>query len=260
VDIEAYFDRIDYAGDRAPNIATLTALHRAHLAAIPFENLDIQLGRPILLDLPSLEAKLVAARRGGYCFEQNALFGAVLDELGFTVTRLAARVRLGSTVVRPRTHMALAVDLDGTRWLADVGFGAGGILEPVPASPGETIDQGGWRFRLAEEQAWLVLQQLVAGTWSDLYAFTLEEHYPADYELGNYYTSTHPLSLFVTTLIAQRITPGVRLELRATELAEHVPGNTTTTPVDSEDHLLEILSDRFGLDFPAGTRFRREAG
>jgi hypothetical protein len=89
-------------------------MHRRHLLVD---------GRPILLDLPSLEAKLVAGRRGGYCFEQNALFAAVLDELGFAVTRLAARVRVGATVVRARTHMVLGVRIEGTQWLADVGFG-----------------------------------------------------------------------------------------------------------------------------------------
>jgi N-hydroxyarylamine O-acetyltransferase len=259
VDIEAYFERIRYAGDRAPSITTLTALHRAHLSAIPFENLDIQLGRPILLDLPSLEAKLVAGRRGGYCFEQNALFAAVLDELGFAVTRLAARVRLGSTDVRPRTHMVLAVDSDGSQWLADVGFGGHGLLEPIPAAPGEPIDQAGWRFRIVEEGPRLVLRLLVGEMWSDLYAFTLEEHYPADYELGNYYTSTHPQSVFVTTLIAQRVTPDLRLSLSATELTEHRPDAATTTAVRSDDELLEILAERFGLDFPAGTRFPNRA-
>ena len=260
MDLEAYFDRLRYTGDRLPGIDTLRALHRAHLAAIPFENLDIQLGRPILLDLPSLEAKLVAGRRGGYCFEQNALFAAVLDELGFAVTRLAARVRVGATVVRARTHMVLGVRIEGTQWLADVGFGAQGILEPVPAAPGEPIDQCGWRFRVVGEDSRLVLQLLVEETWIDLYALTLEEHYPADYELGNYFTSTHPQSVFVTTLIAQRITQDLRLELSATEFAEKRPGATSTTPVGSDEELLEILAERFGLAFPAGTRFPNRAG
>jgi N-hydroxyarylamine O-acetyltransferase len=104
-----------------------------------------------------------------------------------------------------------------------------------------------------------VLQLLVGETWSDLYAFTLEEHYPVDYELGNYYTSTHPQSVFVTTLIAQRVTPDVRLALSGTELTEHRTGATTTTPVRSDDELLAILADRFGLEFPAGTRFPNRA-
>jgi N-hydroxyarylamine O-acetyltransferase len=256
VDVEAYLERIGYSGDRDPSYAVLKALHRAHLQAIPFENLDIQLGRPILLDLESLEAKLVRGRRGGYCFEQNALFAAVLDRLGFTVTRLGARVRLGSAEVRARTHMLLAVELDGVQWLADVGFGAAGILEPVLAEPGVSVDQNGWQHRVVEEKPGFVLQSFYEGKWRDLYAFTLEEQYPADYELGNYFTSTHPESRFVTQLTAQRIMADVRFALTSTDLTEIRPGATITTPVESDDALLEILAEWFGLAFPVGTRFR----
>ena len=258
IDVEPYFARIGYSGDRAPTLAALTELHRAHLAAIPFENLDVQLGRPILLDLPSLEAKLLGARRGGYCFEQNSLFAAVLDELGFDVTRIGARVRLGTEKVRARTHMLLAVALDGANWIADVGFGVQGILEPVLAAPGE-VDQNGWRFRIVEEGHALVLQSLFRDEWSDLYAFTLEEQYLADYELANYYTSTHPDSMFVTTLIAQRVCPDLRLALSATDLREIRPASTETTAVESDEALLAILAERFGLAFPDGTRFRKRS-
>ena len=119
-DLAAYLRRIGYAGELSPSRATLDALHRAHATSIPFENLDILLGVPIRLDLPSLQAKLVAGRRGGYCFEQNALFASALEHLGFAVTRLAARVRYRSDRVLPRTHMALRVDVDGARLLVDV--------------------------------------------------------------------------------------------------------------------------------------------
>src|SRR5262245_62565608 len=118
IDLAAYFERIAYAGDRSPSRATLDALHLAHATHIPFEDLDILLGRPIRLDLASLQAKLVAGRRGGYCFEQNALFAAVLEQLGFAVTRLAARVRFRTDRVLGRTHMALRVDVGGVPLLA----------------------------------------------------------------------------------------------------------------------------------------------
>jgi hypothetical protein len=133
IDLDAYFTRIGYAGVRRPIMETLRALHLAHATHIPFENLDVLLGRRILLDLESLQTKLVRGRRGGYCFEQNALFAAVLERLGFTVTRLAARVRMGVTRVLPRTHVALAVDVDGGSWLADVGFGELGTVAADPA-------------------------------------------------------------------------------------------------------------------------------
>ena len=113
LDLPAYLRRIGYAGGLAPTRTTLDALQLAHATSIPFENLDILLGVPIRLDLASVQAKLVAGRRGGYCFEQNALFAAVLEHVGFAVTRLAARVRLGHGIVRPRTHMTLRVDFDG---------------------------------------------------------------------------------------------------------------------------------------------------
>src|SRR5881398_483010 len=118
LDLDAYLARIGYQGGLSPTAAVLKALHSAHVFSIPFENLDILLGRPILLDLESLQAKLVHGKRGGYCFEQNLLFAAVLEQLGFAVTRLAARVRRGAARLLPRTHMTLRVEVEGAAWLA----------------------------------------------------------------------------------------------------------------------------------------------
>src|SRR5215470_2919639 len=147
-DLDAYLARTGYAGELAPTRATLDALHLAHATRIPFENLDILLGRPIRLDLASLQAKLVRDRRGGYCFEQNRLFASVLESLGFTVTTLAARVRFGTPAVLPRTHMLVQVDVDGVRLLADVGFGAFGLLLPIALDdPGESR-QFAWTYRI----------------------------------------------------------------------------------------------------------------
>ena len=151
LDLEAYLQRIGYDGGLDPTVETLTALHRAHVLSIPFENLDILLGRPIRLDLASLQAKLVRGRRGGYCFEQNALFAAVLEHLGFDVTGLAARVTMGEERTTPRTHMILAVDIAGTRWLADVGFGGDTLLDPISFESDEPVQQGAWAFRLADD-------------------------------------------------------------------------------------------------------------
>ena len=184
----------------------------------------------------------------------------MLEELGFGVTRLAARVRLGSTEVRPRTHMLLAVQLDGERWLADVGFGSPGVLEPIRVAPGDPVDQDGWQFRMVGGDPELVLQSFFQDAWADLYSFTLERQHAADYALGNYFTSTHPESRFVTDLIAQRITADLRLALTATELTEIRADKTTTTSVESDEALLEILAERFGLSFPPGTRFAERSG
>src|SRR5919198_5965296 len=118
--LDSYLERVGYTGDLRPTYEVLEALHLAHATHIPFENLDILAGRPIRLDLESLEAKLVKARSGGYCFEQNALFAGVLDAIGFDVTRLAGRVRYRVSFVLPRTHMTLLVNVEGGTWLADV--------------------------------------------------------------------------------------------------------------------------------------------
>ncbi len=204
LDLEAYLLRIGYAGGLDPTIETLTALHRAHVLAIPFENLDILLGRPIRLDLASLQAKLIQGRRGGYCFEQNALFAAVLEHLGFDVTELAARVTMGEERATPRTHMILAVDIAGTRWLADVGFGGDTLLDPISFESAEPVHQGAWAFRLADGGDTRILWGLRADGWLDLYSFTLEPQLPVDYEVANHYTSTWSRSPFVTKIMGMR--------------------------------------------------------
>ena len=261
VDLAAYFERIAYAGARTPSRTTLDALHLAHATHIPFENLDILLGRPIRLDLESLQAKIVHDRRGGYCFEQNRLFAAVLEALGFAVTTLAARVRFGATSVRPRTHMLLQVDVDGERLLADVGFGVFGLLVPVPLdAPGESR-QFAWTYRIAREGGLYVLQLCTGGAWADLYAFTLEPQYPADYEMANHYTSTHPSSRFVPAPIAQRSTPDVRRMLSDRTYTEHRGEMVCERTLADEGEVLDVLAVEFELRFPKGTRFRaRGAG
>ena len=256
IDLAAYFERIAYAGDRMPSRATLDALHLAHATHIPFENLDILLGRPIRLDLASLQAKLVRGRRGGYCFEQNRLFAAALEALGFAVTPLAARVRFGTSSVLPRTHMLLEVDVDGSRLLADVGFGVFGLFMPVPLDePGESR-QFAWTYRVAREEGRYALQMRSGVAWTDLYAFTLEPQYPADYEMANHYTSTHPASRFVQMPTAQRSTPELRRMLRDRSYTEHRGDAIGERTLADDDEVLEVLADEFELHFPRGTRFR----
>jgi N-hydroxyarylamine O-acetyltransferase len=253
IDLDAYFARTGYAGPRRPTKVVLDELHLAHATHIPFENLDVLLGRPIRLDLPSLQGKLVRGKRGGYCFEQNVLFAAVLEQLGFAVTRLAARVRLGTQSLLPRTHMLLAVEVDGGRWLADVGFGAEGLLHPVPLVSGQAVRQFAWTYRVVEDAGLWVLQASHREAWQDLYAFTLEPHYLADYEMASYYVSTHPESIFVRTLTAQLPTPQVRYALRNLELATD-RGDEMQTRKLTEDELVGVLAATFGLEFPVGIR------
>ena len=253
-DLDAYLERIGHRGPVEPTVACLDALHLAHVGSIPFENLDILLGCPILLDLEALQDKLVRGGRGGYCFEQNTLFAAALEEIGFGVTRLAARVRLGTREITARSHMTLSVDAEGSGRLADVGFGGGSILQSLPIEPGEAVEQLGWSFRLVEDDEGRMLQGLGPEGWRDFYSFTFEPQLPIDYEVANHFTSTHPSSHFTQTPTAQISSPERSLILRGRTLIEVTPFGETATEIP-EGELLHVLAERFALEFPEGTRF-----
>ena len=259
-DIAAYLERIRCPRPAGPGLEALAALQQAHLTEIPFENLDILLGRPIRLDLEGLQAKLVGGCRGGYCFEQNTLFRAALEALGFEVVSLAARVRAslarpggGVPQVRPRTHMLLLVELPEGRFLADVGFGGDGPVRPLLLEDGAGSELGGLRHRLRREADQWVLE----ADLGDLYAFTLEPLYPVDFVMANHFTSTWPDSPFVSGLTAQRSWVDRRVILRNRELVLRSAAGDQRLPVRDPDHLLAILDEHFGLVFPAGTRFSR---
>jgi len=263
LDLPAYLERIAYRGELRPSLSVLSALHLAHATHIPFENLDILLGRGIRLDLESLQAKLLAGGRGGYCFEQNLLFAAALEALGFQVRRLAARVRYRSQRILPRTHMLLLVDVDGGRWLCDVGFGAEGLLLPVPLGTAEAVRHFAWSYRIVPEDGlWLLqsLQQPPQPGWQDLYAFTLEAQHLADFEMANHYVSTHPDSRFVQTLTVQLPTPEGRHILRNRELVFDRGVSMDSRLLADDEELLAVLEGTFGLRFPQGTRFAYRDG
>ncbi|HEX3745075.1 MAG TPA: arylamine N-acetyltransferase [Bryobacteraceae bacterium] len=255
IDLAAYGERIGFAGELRPSAECLRELHLAHATHVPFENIEVLMGRPVRLDLASLWQKLVAERRGGYCFEQNTLFAAVLETVGFRVRRLAARVRLGGPGVSPRTHMLLAVEADGGEWLCDVGFGGDALLLPVAWDPGATSEQFAWKYRLMPEGSGFVLQTLQAEAWADLYAFTREKQFAIDYEMANYYTATHPDSFFRKQLFAHLPGPEVRLTLFGRRLTERRPDGVTATELADDAAVVAVLAARFGLHFPEGTVF-----
>jgi N-hydroxyarylamine O-acetyltransferase len=254
-DLDAYLARVGYRGPRRASVDALQALHLAHATSIPFENLDILLGRGIQLDLESLQRKLVTARRGGYCFEQNLLFAAALDAFGYEVTMLSARVRYGVTVIRPRTHMLLLVTVEDRRWIADVGFGGEGLLFPVPLAIDAESPQFRWTYRIVLEGRHHVLQSRRPDGWMDMYAFTLEPHERVDYEVANHFTSTYPTSPFRAMPIAQRPSPDARYILRDRELTTDT-GDSIETRTIADDELLDVLRETFGIDLPTGTRIR----
>jgi len=259
MNLTAYFQRIGYRGRYQPDLALLSALTAAHTQAIPFENLDVLLGRPISLEPDALFQKLIVDRRGGYCFEQNGLFLEVLRELGFDVTPISARVRLQRPreFTPPRTHVFLRVELDGEAWLTDVGVGGLSLTSPLRlATPAEQATQHEPR-RILQEGGRFFHQVRFGADWQDVCEFTLEEMPPIDRELANWYTSAHANSHFKNRLIVARAAPeGQRLTILNHEFTVRERyGTATTHPIASGAELLELLLKQFGLYFPPGTRF-----
>lgn len=213
-DLDAYLARLGISADMAlpPTGETLTRLHRAHLAAIPFENLDIMLGRGVRADLTSIEGKLVKARRGGYCFEHGQVFGAALERVGFTVDRLLARV-WRPEVVSARTHLTLRVrsGKEETAWLADVGFGSG-PPGPVPLGATGPHEIDGWTFAVTDcGPRAFQLRELQGDQWVALYTVEEATVYPVDIEMSNHFTATFPGSWFThQPIIARRDPDAIR--------------------------------------------------
>jgi N-hydroxyarylamine O-acetyltransferase len=246
LDLEAYLRRVGYHGPLAADERTLAALHRAHVASIPFENLNVMLGRGITVDLPSVEAKLVAARRGGYCYEHGVLFGAVLQRLGFTVDRLLARTGDPLEHPRSRSHLVLRVGAGDRHWLADVGFG-NGLLEPLPFVEGEPRRQGAWNYRLVrgEDGAWRLCEE-ADGAWKTLMTFTEEAQYPVDVEVANYNTATNPHSPFTQRCILARKDDTSVRALRGREFTVERPGQEPEVRRLDDREFAEVLSAEFG--------------
>ncbi len=253
LDLDAYLDRIGLQG--RPSIA---AVHRSHVTTIPFENLDPHRGVPVSLAPEDLQRKLVAERRGGYCFEHNMLLKGALEALGAEVDVFLARVRAGAPpgTIRPRGHLVLRVRVDGESWHADVGFGLGSLLEPLPFGPGEAHEQGGWRFRVVRDREELVLQTASSdpaaeGAWSDVYGFMPQPLPLVDVEVSNWWVATNPRSPFVTglTVGAHRL-DGTRLWLSDWDgltLTRQTPAGASVEPLAREE-IPAVLAERFGLE------------
>lgn len=251
LNLAAYTERIGYHGPLGPTAATLAELHRHHVEAIPFENVDIMAGRLISLDIASLQDKLITRCRGGYCYEHNLLFAAVLERLGYVVTGLSARVTMGSSKPRPPTHMCLRVEADGLAWLVDVGFGGDGILEPIALRSGQRSCQGdgAWEYSLTRRPGGVwALQSLRAPGWLELYTFTIEARQPVDYQVLNWYTSTHPRSPFTQRTIVQKIGASLRRSLVGDSLTISRPGWVADTRTIRRASLPGILAIDFGIE------------
>lgn len=250
VDLDAYRARIGYDGPDTPTIDTLRDLHERHLDSIAFEAVDVLLGRGVDLAEKAIDAKLIAGRRGGYCFEQNSLFKRVLARMGFAVEGLAARVLWMAppdAPVAPRTHMALRVTLDGRPWLVDVGFGSS--VPPAPLrmdteEPQRTLHD---TYRIIPFGPALLAQVWRNGGWRAMYELSPEPCQPADYELANWYTSTHPDSPFRRSLTVARTRPEARHALLDNRLTLRRPDGTVEQHVLNAAGLERALEEVFGL-------------
>ncbi|HEX2854955.1 MAG TPA: arylamine N-acetyltransferase [Opitutaceae bacterium] len=262
LDLDAYFARIGCTGPRTPTLATLRALHLRHVNAIPFENLDVLLGRGVRIDLESVERKLVHERRGGYCFEHNSLFAAVLRALGFAVTPCLARIRWQKPAGErsPLTHMVLRVRADGRDWLADVGMGAVGATAPLALdTEAEQITPHETRL-LARDGAKIIHRMRLGQSWGDIYEFTLEEPLPVEFEIANWFSCSHPKAHFMNNLVVTRVAGDRRLAIANREFVIRArDGTQERRELTSPEDLLEVLAQSFDLKFPPRTRFEAPA-
>ena len=250
-DLDAYFERVGYCGPRAPNLALLSSLHRLHPVAIPFENLDPLLGRPVAIDAHSLENKLIHSARGVYCFEQNGLFLHVLSALGFAVTPLAARVRWMLPPDSPQTplsHMLLKTDLPEGAFICDVGFGGQSPVAPLRLEPGLEQKTALGTYRLCEARDGYDLEMLLPDGWDAMYRFTMEPQTNLDYEVYNWFTATHPSSRFVNNLVAALVVGENRLTLFNTELTlQRHDGRRERRQIAGAAELCDVLTSDFGI-------------
>jgi len=248
MNLAAYLDRIGFAGSPEPDLATLGRIQRGHLEHIPYENLDVQLGRPVTLELRDAFAKLVTAGRGGWCYEMNGLFGAALAAIGFHVTRLAGSVRrdlMGEVMVG--NHLVLKVDLEEP-WIADVGFGDGPI-DPFPLREGG-FEAGGFAYRLERlEGGWWRFHNSEFGG-APSFDFTEQPASPALLAEKCQWLQTWPESPFVTTATAQRHRPGEILVLRGRLLRRVRPGGTEDLLIGDAAAYVDLLARDFDLHVP----------
>jgi len=252
-DLEAYFQRIGFTGDPLPTLAVLRDIQWRHALTIPWEDLNVLLRWPVLLDLAALTQKLVYDRRGGYCFEQNTLLKAVLEAIGFEVIGLQARVlwMLPEGALPARTHMALQVLVDGDAYLVDVGFGSVTQTGPLRLETDSVQSTPHEPFRLVPAGEEYIVQALLGGIWQPLYRLSLDPCYPSDYEIANYYVATHPRSRFHNLLHVTRPTPEGRHTLTGPVYTIHtLAGGTERRQAESVHELRGLLTDVFSIQLP----------
>ncbi len=255
-DLSHYFERIGYGGSARADRSTLETLCELHPRSIPFENIDPLLRRPVDLDLPAIEAKLVRGGRGGYCFEHNLLFADILRSIGFEVTPLAARVVWRSpdpSRVGPRSHMLLRVELEGAPHVVDVGFGGltlTGVLRLEPDVEQTTPHEP---FRLRLDGDTYGVEAKLHGQWAPLYRFDLQRQETIDYVVSSWFLCTNEMSPFVRVLMGARTFEGGRHALRDNVWTKYETGRDPQQQVlDQPEKLAAVLTETFGVALPPG--------
>ncbi|BBZ01277.1 arylamine N-acetyltransferase [Mycolicibacterium chitae] len=257
LDVAAYLARIGHAGSVEPTLATLHGLVTAHLTHIPFENLDPLMGIPVAdLSAEALGAKMVQRARGGYCFEQNGLLAYALEELGYAVESLTARVVWMrpeglDAPTTPLTHQLLVVRVPGDprRFLVDVGFGGQTLTAPIEFVPGLVQQTPNEPYRIGVRGDEYFLETLIGDVWQPVYIFADSPRPAIDLQVGSWYVSTHPASIFVVGLTASMIIDGARWNLRGRHLAIHRPGEPgERVRFENASQVLALLMNTYGLD------------
>lgn len=248
MDVSSYLARIDYRGPRDVSAETLRELHKTHLLAVPFENLDVHFKRAIVLDEEKLVAKILAERRGGICYELNSAFYSLLSALGFRVSMLSAGVaRDEGGFDPPFDHMALLVHLE-ERWLADVGFGDS-FREPLRLDLRGEQDQNGESYRIVEaEEQDLIVERRESESWKPQYRFTLDPYKLDDFDEMCRYHQTSPESPFTQKRVCTRATPDGRITVSGMRLIVTDRGEKQERELASHEEWLAALRAHFGIE------------
>ncbi len=250
LDLSAYLHRICYDGPLNPDHATLAGLLAAHMNAIHFENIDVLLGRPVRLDLAALQRKIVTNRRGGYCFEQAALFLAALRAIGFQVTPQASRVVL---VLKPdqapRGHMFLVVHLPEGDFIADPGLGGRGCRTPVPLN-GKPVFDGDEAYSIVSGGRSRVLKIETPERKLDAWISGFDPDNWVDFEVANHWFATHPASPMVNRLMLRAMTAGGRVTVMNRDVTHRRQGDASVSQLNDRVELRELVATRLGFDCP----------
>lgn len=255
MDPDAYLRRVQCPERSDPSIETLARLHRAHLHTVPFENLDIPLGRSISLSPTAMFEKIVSRRRGGFCYELNGLFAWLLQEIGFRVEMLSGRVFDGGQPGPEFDHMALLVDV-GVPVIADVGFGDC-FLEPLPLDSQERFQDGHWYRFVAGEGNWTLERRKPDSDWEPQYRFTLQPRQLAEFEPMCHYQQTSPDSVFTRKSVCSLATPEGRISLSNGRLIVTTQGGREERRITSEAEYRELLERHFGMELAAEAELGR---